>query len=76
MLMSNEMGKVLDSKVGKKMVSVGNIIKKEVRKLKPDMKKITDDLFGSPERDKKQREEAEKLNRSYSGLPSNIRIRK
>ena len=75
-VMSNGVGKVLDSKVGKKMVGVGNTVIKGVKKLKPDMKKITDDLFGSPELNKKQREAGAKLNREYSGLPSNIKYRK
>ena len=77
MVMSKGMGKVLDNKVSKKvMIPIGNAIIKGVKSLKPNMKKITDDLFGSLEKDKKQKEQGKALNRSYSGLPSNVKIRK
>lgn len=65
--MSRPAGKVLDSQVGKGMVKVGNAVIGGVKKLKPDMKKITDDLFGSPEQDMKYRRAGRALNRKYSG---------
>jgi len=65
--MSKPVGKVLDSKVGKAGVAVGNKIIKGVKRLKPDMKKIREDLVGSPAIDKRQREEGAKMNAEYSG---------
>ena len=56
--MSKPVGKVLDSKVGKKMVGVGNAVIKGAKAMKPDMKKVTDDLFGSPEKDMQNRRTA------------------
>ena len=68
--MSKPIGKVLDSKVGKGMVKVGNTITGGINKFGT---KIGKDLFGSPELDKKQREDAKKLNQEYSGRPSSFR---
>lgn len=62
-LQSRGLGKVLDNKVGKVGIKVGNIVKK----LKPDIRKITDDLFGSPTKNRKQREQGIKNNRNFSG---------
>lgn len=74
--MSKPVGRVLDSKVGKAGVAVGNAVIKGAKSLMPDWKKVGDDLFGSPEIDKKQREAGKVSNRSYSGLPSNVKIKK
>lgn len=52
---------------------VGGAIKNKINKIGTRM---ADDLFGSPELNKKQREAGAKLNREYSGLPSNVKYRK
>ena len=46
---------------------VGGAVVKGVKKLIPDTKKITDDLFGSSEQDKKNRAKGKALNDAYSG---------
>jgi hypothetical protein len=65
--MSTTAQKILDSNVGKFGVKVGNKVIKGVKAVTPSSKKIVDDLFGSPERDARQKKEAKKLNRASSG---------
>ena len=69
--MSKPVSKVLDSKMGKGMIGLGNAITRGVRAVKPDMKKVKEDLFGSPERDARQKSIGEALNAGYSGAIRN-----
>lgn len=60
---------------------VGGAVKKVVKKITPNTKKIVDDLFGSPEKDKQNRANAPVgafggTNMGEYKLPANVKIKK
>ena len=71
--MSKPVGKILDSKIGKRMVKVGDAVIKGAKFMTPNMKNLVDDAFGSPEKEKAQREAGKKLNEEYSGRPTSFK---
>lgn len=71
--MSKPVGKVLDSKVGKGMVKVGNAM---MAPFKWAGGQIEKQMRMEKKQDDKWRDEGAAMNRSYSGLPSNVKYRK
>lgn len=72
--MSKPVGKVLDSKVGKVGIRIGNAITGAPKKIASGINKLGTklgkDLFGSTALDAKQRKAGSALNDKYRGLPS------
>ena len=69
-VMSKPVGKVLDSKIGKGMVGIGNAI---TAPLKWAGKQIQKEMEIDKAKDDKYRKAGEKLNAEYSGRPSSFK---
>jgi hypothetical protein len=69
--------KILDSKVGKGMVKVGNAVKKgATAPLKWAGNQVAKEMKIDKAKDDIYRAEGQALNRSYSGLPNNVKVKK